>query len=108
MKKFCLHLFAFLFIAISLSSCENDNNEIFVNGVVRDYTGQNLSNCGFVIEIINAEGNLEVLKPLNLDPAFEIDNFVVNLSFDETGAQTTCNQGALIIIMTDILINQIN
>jgi len=108
MKQMSTLLFTFLICSGLFPSCNSGDDLVFINGVVRNYGGFNLSNCGWVIEIINQEGNLEVLKPLNLEPAFEIDNFVVNLSFDETGGITTCNNGALIIQTTDILINQIN
>lgn len=107
MKQFFI-LFLALTMSTIFSACGDDDNLVFVTGVVRNYGGLSLSSCGWVIEIIDQEGNLEVLKPLNLDPAFEIDNFVVNISYDETSGITTCNQGALIIQTTDILINQIN
>lgn len=109
MKKGFLQILGFLALAsVLFSACGGDENEVFVNGVVRNYAGASLSTCGWVIEIINQDGVLEVLKPLNLDPAFEIDNFLVVFSYDETTGLTTCNNGAFIITLTDILVNQIS
>lgn len=106
MKKLFLLLLPICFVC--LPACNDTNNLPQEQGVIRDYWSNDFNNCGWVIEIPQSDGSLRIIKPLNLDPSFEIDFLVVLVSYNLTGAETTCSFDIFNLVVEDVLINNID